>query len=104
MPVAGSGLKQIAPGLFLDPAIVLPAPERKWLLLDEAGYASLGLKRQHWHTLERLFEAQEIRLHRVAPRVNLLDLDSWRRLLERVAEDPWYWEDARRLRKYREGF
>lgn len=99
-------LTQVAPGVFVDATkhrSELPAG-RKRLLLDEAGYNAIGLSvatcKRHT-TIRRLQESGFIKIAWVAPRIGLLDLDSWDEHVRQVEADPWFWEDAGRLDRYR---
>jgi hypothetical protein len=94
-------LVQIAPGVHVDTTVVRIDPARKYLLMDVDGYTQIGLNPDQRNTLSRLYQAGQITLYQVSPRVVLLDLESWHAHLKRVAEDPWYWEDRRRLNTYR---
>ena len=97
----GGKVVQIAPGVWVDPARIAIPVERKYLLLDDRGYAEIGLTVKQQKTLSRLFESGRIVLYIITPRVWLLDLTSWRKHLELVAADPWYWDDRRHLEAYR---
>ena len=98
---AAGKLIQIAPGLWIDPARITLPVDRKYLLLDKRGYAEIGLTIKQQKTLSRLFQAGWITLYTVTPRVWLLDLPSWRKHLETVSADPWWWDDRRHLEAYR---
>jgi hypothetical protein len=96
-----TGLAQMAPGVWVDPNRVKVDSERKWLLLDASGYMALGLSRDKQKSIYRLFECGRIKLHRITPRLTLLDLESWEAHLQMVHDDPWYWENRRNLEAYR---
>lgn len=96
-----STLRQIAPGVYVDERVVQLDRERRWLLLDDAGLAEIGLTRKQYWTLTRLAEAGMIKLYRVSPRVALMDLGTWWKHMEAVGEDPWFWEDRKRIQAYR---
>jgi len=98
---AKADLVQIAPGIFVDPKRVTLDQERHFLLLDADGYKALGLRKGNGKSLLRLFECGKIKLHRITPRLSLLDLDSWREHMQQVGEDPWYWENTKNLSAYR---
>lgn len=92
---------QIAPGLYVDRSKHPAIPRSNWLHLDDAGYRSLGLSREHRNTVDRLYLAGKIRLARIRPRVTLLDMDSWKKHIEECVADPWYWDRPENLRAYR---
>lgn len=94
-------LRQVAPGVFVDPGRCTVPEGRRVLLMDDAGYAAIGLTPAQQKTLFRLSECGKIVIYRVAPRVTLLDAESWRQHLRRVADDPWYWENADNMNAYR---
>ena len=97
------GLLQVSPGLFVDPMIRCEVQPGKlnWLLLNARGYAAIGLEPRQYLTLRRLWEAQFIILSPVAPRLVMLNLDSWEKHRAAVAEDPWFWaRGGENLRRY----
>jgi len=102
-------LIEVAPGVFMDPdrRSKLPLGPR-WLLLDDAGWARLGIEglgQSQWQTVRRLWEAGFIRVSLAAPRTALLDMDSWAKHIARCAEDPWFWQAGMgNLEKIREAY
>ena len=55
-----------------------------------------------YDTLYRLGRAGFIEMIKIAPHTTLLNVDSYYRHMRRCAEDPWYWENAERMRQYGE--
>ncbi len=56
-----------------------------------------------YDTLYRLARAGFIETIKVAPRTILLNVDSYYRHLRRCAEDPWFWENSKRMERYLKG-
>jgi hypothetical protein len=100
---------QVCPGLYVHREEMSSALERKLgrmpkgskVLLDDAGYAMLGLKPQCLKTLKRLAMCGHITLSAFGPKSYLLDVDSWVAHLKATSEDPWFWDDAARMKAYR---
>lgn len=101
----GINLIQAAPGIFVDPIKrheLALAPDVEWERLDDAGMKRIGMSDQQENSLLRLAEAGFITIARVTPRLLLLNMQSWREHIARVANDPWFWDqDGRNLFKYR---
>lgn len=94
---------QVGPGIYVDPverADIKPG-NRMWILLNDAGMASLGLTPAQYDTVFRLGEAGFIIISNWAPRLWVLDRGSWDAHLARTAEDPFFWDNRERMRKYR---
>jgi hypothetical protein len=99
-------LVQVAPGVYVEPGVrpELPVGRRMHLLSGHGGsasYAALGLTVRQEATLKRLAESGFIKIIWFAPRSGFLDLDSWDRHLAACADDPWYWDDTKRINAYR---
>lgn len=69
----------------------------RFAVIDAALLAFLGFRRANGSvsdaTLRRLAAAEEITIVHIAPRVRLLDLDSWYRFLDDCLGDPEKWAD-----------
>lgn len=62
----------------------------------------LGLHVRQWATLTRLARANFIEMIQVAPRVTILNLDSWNNHLRRCAENPEMWDpDGPHIKEYK---
>jgi hypothetical protein len=95
---------EIAPGVWVSRErfeLMPPSTPGDWILLDDAGYAQIGLKPAVFDTLRRLREMGVIVVASVAPRTHLLQRSSWMRHVAECAEDPWYWRNEKRLKAYR---
>jgi|GEM_PF-5516367 len=97
-------IAQVAPGVWVDTVQhkVNVTKSKRLLLLDKKGWELLGISHHQEVTLRRLHESGFIIIVQVAPRIWFLDVDSWEKHLDKVAEDPWFWErEGKNIEKYR---
>lgn len=95
---------QVAPGIWVDTLQhkVSVEKNKRLMLLDKKGWDLLGLTPRHERTLRRLHESGFIAIVQLSPRVWLLDVDSWEKHMDKVIEDPWFWEgEGRNIKQYR---
>jgi hypothetical protein len=99
-----ANLITVAPGVFVDPAIRHDIdPRQEYVLLDAAGYRSLGLTESlaHRKLINRLEYAGKIKCHQITPRRKLLCLSTWRKHLTAVETDPDFWDRPEHKRTWR---
>jgi len=80
----------VGPGLYVDPVerADLKPGMRSWMLLNDAGMKRIGPTPAQYDTVFRLAESGFIIVSNWAPRLWVLDMNSWEAHLDRTAEDP----------------
>lgn len=100
-------LLKAAPGIYIDPferkdiAAEVKGNGADFVLLDDYGIKRLGLTPHSRKSLQRLYLAGMITMYRVTPGRFLLKLSSWHQHLERVEQDPDYWDRDENIKKWR---
>jgi len=91
-----------APGLYVDPFINKDIePGERYLRLNAEGLAKLGLGPEQLKQVKRLDYCKFVVIHKLTPKTYLLRLSSWESHLQKVRDEPEFWEEPETKRLWR---